>query len=80
MPGGLSGVQLARQACEVRPALKILLTSGYVGDLRTNLPEEFPLIEKPYERADLAARLRDLCDRPAAAAAASDPAPTERQA
>jgi CheY-like chemotaxis protein len=63
MPGGLSGVQLAQQACEVRPNLKVLLTSGYVGDGRAQLTDEFPLIEKPYERAALATKLRELCDR-----------------
>jgi signal transduction histidine kinase len=60
MPGGLSGVQLARAACEIRPLLRVLLTSGYVGDARTEFTAEFPLIEKPYERAALATTLREM--------------------
>jgi signal transduction histidine kinase len=63
MPGGLSGVQLARAACEIRPHLKVLLTSGYLGDVRAELGGEFPLIDKPYERTHLAAKLRELCDQ-----------------
>jgi CheY-like chemotaxis protein len=62
MPGGLSGVELARHAREMRPDLKVLLTSGYVGELRNELTGEFPLLEKPYERSVLASRLRELCD------------------
>jgi len=64
MPGGVSGVSLARTARELRPGLRILLTSGYVGDgpeLRTS---EFPLLDKPYAVEGLARKLRKLLDRP----------------
>jgi len=67
MPGGASGLQLARTAREMRPDLKILLTSGYVGEA-ARVADEFPLIEKPYERTALAARLRELLARPEPAA------------
>ena len=60
MPGGVSGVQLARMASEVRPELAILLTSGYVGETSPIGENEFPLIDKPYERASLAAKLRQV--------------------
>ena len=63
MPGGLSGVQLAQTATQIRPSLKVLLTSGYVGDVRAELTGEFPLMEKPYERAALASKLRELCEQ-----------------
>jgi len=63
MPGGTSGLQLARTAREMRPGLKVLLTSGYVGEA-ARVADEFPLIEKPYERAMLASRLRELLDAP----------------
>jgi signal transduction histidine kinase len=62
MPGGVSGVQLGLQAVELRPDLKVLLTSGYVGD-STRIPKNgFDLIDKPYERSVLAAKLRELLD------------------
>ena len=61
MPGGVSGVSLARTAREVRPDLRVLLTSGFVGEGGAALAaREFPLLDKPYDAAELAARLRAL--------------------
>jgi CheY-like chemotaxis protein len=53
MPG-LSGVELARQAREMRPDLRIVLCSAYVED---EAIWGFRLLQKPYRRADLAALL-----------------------
>jgi CheY-like chemotaxis protein len=64
MPGGASGVSLARQAQAIRPEMQILLTSGFVGDGAGLAEHEFPLIDKPYEAAVLAARIREMLDRP----------------
>jgi len=64
MPGGVSGVSLARTARELRPNLKVLLTSGFVGDGAVLETAEFPLLDKPYETSALAAKLRKLLDRP----------------
>ena len=64
MPGGASGVSLARQAQAIRPEMQILLTSGFVGDGAGLAEHEFPLIDKPYEAAALAARIREMLDRP----------------
>ncbi|MDJ0278839.1 histidine kinase famiy protein [Sphingomonas sp. 2R-10] len=67
MPGGMNGVMLARAARRLRPAMKILLTTGYAEasiervDARGT---EFDLIGKPYKRADLAARVRQVIDAP----------------
>ena len=68
MPNGLNGAELAREAVQCRPGLKVLLTSGYV---RQGAPDgdDFTIIEKPYRVADLAARIRQLLGdraRPAA--------------
>ena len=76
MPGGLTGVQLAEKAQELRPSLKVLLTSGYVGHHVATTQTRFPLIDKPYEQPDLAAKLRSVLDedppeRPTPASAAS---------
>ena len=62
MPGGASGITLARQARARRPKMPILLTSGYVAE--TGLGEEFPVVDKPYDRAGLAAQLRRMLDAP----------------
>jgi signal transduction histidine kinase len=62
MPGGVSGVSLARTARELRPGLRVLLTSGFVGEGAVIEDAEFPLLDKPYETALLAAKLRKLLD------------------
>jgi signal transduction histidine kinase len=61
MPGGVNGVQLAREAKALRPDTRILLTSGYVGTAE-EVASEFQLLSKPYDRAVLATKLRELCD------------------
>ncbi|HYD27788.1 response regulator [Brevundimonas sp.] len=68
MPGGLNGIELARRAQAMRPGLRVLLTSGYLGDAVQGLSHEFALIEKPYERAALATQIRRvLAETPTAA-------------
>jgi PAS domain S-box-containing protein len=64
MPGGVSGLNLARAARELRPGLRVLLTSGFIGEDRMSDGREFPLLDKPYEAAALASTLRKLLDRP----------------
>ena len=71
MPGGLNGIELARRAPALRPDLKVLLTSGYLGDAVQGLSHEFALIEKPYERAQLAAQVRHVLSASASGAAAA---------
>jgi CheY-like chemotaxis protein len=68
MPGGLSGIDLARSAQVERPDLKILLTSGFVGDTELLGATAYAILDKPYEAAVLAGRLREMLDaRPAPA-------------
>jgi CheY-like chemotaxis protein len=62
MPGGVSGVALARTARELRPGLRVLLTSGFVGERQVIEGAEFPLLDKPYETPVLADMLRKLLD------------------
>jgi CheY-like chemotaxis protein len=66
MPGGVSGVTLARTARELIPDLAVLLTSGFMGD-GSVAEVEFPLLDKPYETPVMAAKLRALLDARAAA-------------
>ncbi len=60
MPGGMNGAQLAVEARRLRPELKVLLTSGYVGELDAArvVDENLPLLTKPYRRDELARTLR----------------------
>ncbi len=65
MPGGMNGVELARQARAIRPGLKVLFTSGYSGDALSHAGKLEPGVEpltKPYRRNDLATRLRQVLD------------------
>jgi CheY-like chemotaxis protein len=62
MPNGMNGVELAREARRLSKGIKILLTSGYAGDVleRHQAVDEFPIIDKPFRMADLARRLRSI--------------------
>ncbi len=64
MPGGLSGIDLARKARDLRPGIGVLLTSGYLGSATPAGGDEFPLIDKPYERSALATKVRAILDGP----------------
>jgi FixJ family two-component response regulator len=59
MPGGTTGVDLARAAHELRPALPVLLTSGYGGPALSSYGAEgeYELLAKPYTRAVLLERI-----------------------
>ncbi|MEO7639160.1 MAG: ATP-binding protein [Pseudoxanthomonas sp.] len=54
MPGGTSGIELAREARLRRPALPILLTSGFAERSRADaLSLNIPVLAKPYGLEDL---------------------------
>ncbi|WP_027582386.1 ATP-binding protein [Bradyrhizobium sp. Ai1a-2] len=59
MPGGISGIELAREAKQLCRGIKILLTSGNAADAlsRHGAEGEFPVIGKPFRRAELAQHL-----------------------
>jgi CheY-like chemotaxis protein len=61
MPGGMNGAQLAVEARGIRPTLKVLLTSGYTAaalNREHGLPDNLDVVEKPYQREELAKKLR----------------------
>ena len=63
MPDQMNGIDLARAARRCRPGLKVLLTSGYAGfDSASGRGSEFPVLPKPYRRAELARRVRAALD------------------
>ena len=51
MPG-MSGTELAEAAQRLRPDLKIVLTSGYVGP--KDVPADIPFVPKPWRAQDIA--------------------------
>ncbi|ABE40501.1 PAS/PAC sensor hybrid histidine kinase [Rhodopseudomonas palustris BisB5] len=66
MPGGISGWELAETAMLKRPGLHVLLTSGYALDTIAGRSRGggLPVLNKPYRKADLARRLREVIDTP----------------
>src|SRR5262249_39463077 len=60
----MNGVDLAEEAQQLRPGLKVLLTSGYSTENLSpqSTSAELALMPKPYNQAALAMRLRALLD------------------
>jgi len=61
MPGGMTGLDLAREAVRLNPAIKVLFTSGYSKQSREQRADELDDIvwlNKPYQRAQLAEKVR----------------------
>jgi PAS domain S-box-containing protein len=62
MPG-IKGTELARRLRADHPGLKVLFMTGYSDDLlRGEAREGIPVIPKPFQRDELARRLRELLD------------------
>jgi CheY-like chemotaxis protein len=65
MPG-MSGLELAREVVKRQPSIRVLFTSGYTenavvhqGQLETGVA----LLNKPYRKADLAQKIREVLNR-----------------
>jgi DNA-binding LytR/AlgR family response regulator len=61
MPGGISGIELARKVRSRFPELPVLLTTGYSEHLAET--QEFPVLQKPYQMDSLAAAVGSLLKR-----------------
>jgi CheY-like chemotaxis protein len=72
MPGALDGYELAALAVERYRGIRVLLTSGFPGDIvrRDHRRTDFPLLSKPYRKDDLARVLRKVLDGAAPSEAA----------
>jgi CheY-like chemotaxis protein len=65
LPEGMSGIELTKRARTIYPDLRVLLTSGYSGDVfkqHDNADRELPLLNKPYRRKELADMVRRVLD------------------
>ncbi|OAF09258.1 hybrid sensor histidine kinase/response regulator [Bradyrhizobium centrolobii] len=62
LPNGVNGIEIAREARRLNKGIRVLLASGYAGDVleRHKAAGEFPLIDKPFRMSELAARLRSI--------------------
>lgn len=67
--GGMSGVEVAEAARRYHPHIKVLFMSGYMDRDELHSPSRIEgaiLLEKPFRKADMASRLRELLNRIAA--------------
>lgn len=65
MPGGMSGYDLAEEAQQLRPDLRVMFTSGYskdTVDLDGGGTQKGELLKKPYRRKELEHMLRKVLD------------------
>ena len=70
----MNGRDLAERLRRDRPGIKVLLTSGYIGDMATQqgiLEAAIPVLQKPFTPKTLAVKVREVLDGPR-------PSPTKR--
>ena len=58
MPGGITGIELARKIRQRFPELPILLTTGYSEQVAAT--QGFPVLQKPYELQSLASAVSEV--------------------
>jgi PAS domain S-box-containing protein len=63
MTGRLTGRDLAQRVKTLRPRIKILLTTGYAEKASVDGAQDWPILNKPYRRRELAAKVREALDR-----------------
>ena len=68
MPGGMNGVELAREIRKRRPDLPVILTTGYIEAARAAMTEGLEVLVKPYPLQRLARTLNTHLLKHAAAA------------
>ena len=63
MPGDKTGVDLAREAVRLRPALPIILASGYTGETLVAAEDApWPLLRKPFGSEQLASLIAQVLE------------------
>jgi PAS domain S-box-containing protein len=65
MPGGMSGVDLSREALKHDPGLKIIFVSGYAEPSAFGEVEDvkaIPILRKPYTEMELALKIREALE------------------
>ncbi|HKO49701.1 MAG TPA: ATP-binding protein, partial [Polyangiaceae bacterium] len=62
MPGGMNGVELAREVATLRPQMEVLLISGYAGESLDEALADgvWPFLKKPYLQDELQACLHGI--------------------
>jgi len=63
MPGGMNGLELSEKIKQVKPAIKILYSSGYTSDAlseKRGIKIDAPLLDKPYQRSEFIAMVQKV--------------------
>jgi len=63
MPGGMSGLDLARKLREIRPTLPVLLMTGFTESANEVAYDGFPVLRKPFDLTTLRSELAAIWDR-----------------
>ncbi|MGA8990846.1 MAG: response regulator [Rhodoplanes sp.] len=63
MPGGMSGLDLARKLREMRPTLPVVLMTGFSDCANEVAHDGFPVLRKPFDLTTLRAELAAICER-----------------
>jgi signal transduction histidine kinase len=65
MPGGMTGVDLARWIGEHRSSLPVILTTGFADEATDSITgaDAWPILRKPYTQRDLAKILRSVLEK-----------------
>ena len=66
LPGGIDGIEIAEQAKQLQPDIKVLFTSGYAENSIVHNGELDPsvtFVNKPYRRAELLEKVRHILDQ-----------------
>jgi PAS domain S-box-containing protein len=65
MPGGMTGVDLARWIGEHRSSLPVILTTGFADEATDSVAgtDAWPILRKPYTQQDLAKILRNVLEK-----------------
>jgi len=66
LPGRINGPQLAREALKTHPGLRVIYMSGYTENAilhHGRLDPGVNLVQKPFPRRDLAAKVRAVLDQ-----------------
>jgi two-component system, NtrC family, sensor kinase len=61
MPRGINGVELAKEAIESRPHIKVLLTTGLPA---ASHMQQFPVLPKPFTNVELGMAIKQVMQRP----------------
>lgn len=62
MPGPMDGVELSAAVRQRQPGIAVLLISGYADSNMNKITPNWPLLEKPFRREQLARQLRAVID------------------